>query len=178
MSTDQQVKPRSANQSITDESARPGTLKSKVGCDAIDEPWTNNAAGLSSDVSTYFSQRKRRTSPLCVQCSLPVMGFTFVFVQRFMSKSSGSARDLPLIRVSNATQRCDSSSANPAGARIRSSLDLFHFSASGAHDFSPALLLGAEECSELGRRRADDLDARGVHVALHVCRFQHLRQLS
>src|SRR3954454_5405900 len=72
MSTDQQVKPRCANQSITDESARPGTLKSKVGCDAIDEPWTNNAAGLPSDVPTYFSQRKRRTSPLCVQCSLPV----------------------------------------------------------------------------------------------------------
>src|SRR5436305_3349910 len=72
MSTDQQVKPRCANQSITDESARPGTLKSKVGCDAIDEPWTNNAAGLPSDVSTYFSQRKRRTSPFCVQCSLPV----------------------------------------------------------------------------------------------------------
>src|SRR5438128_9210348 len=83
MSTDQQVKPRCANQSITDESARPGTLKSKVGCDAIDEPWTNNAAGLPSDVPTYFSQRKRRTSPLCVQCSLPVTASLIVFSKRF-----------------------------------------------------------------------------------------------
>jgi hypothetical protein len=38
MSTHQHTKPRRANQSITDEWGRPGTVKSNVGCDAIDEP--------------------------------------------------------------------------------------------------------------------------------------------
>src|SRR3954469_19443108 len=72
MSTVQQTKPRRANQSITDESGRPGTVRSNVGCDAIDEPWTKSTAGLFSGVPTNFSHRKRRTSPLRVQCSTPV----------------------------------------------------------------------------------------------------------
>src|SRR5262245_42037021 len=76
MSTHQQTNPRSANQSITDESGRPGTVRSKVGCEAIDEPWTNRIAGLPSGVPVNFSQRNRRTSPsgvgLVVQCSTPV----------------------------------------------------------------------------------------------------------
>src|SRR5258706_15619250 len=76
MSTLQQTKPRWANQSITDESGRPGTVRSNVGCEAIDDPWTNRTAGLPSGVSTYFSQRNRRTSPPGVfffaQCSTPV----------------------------------------------------------------------------------------------------------
>src|SRR6266571_2351170 len=74
MSTHQHAKPRRANQSITDESARPGTERSNVGCDAIDEPCTNRTAGLPSGESRYFSQRKRRTSPLFVQCSRPGTG--------------------------------------------------------------------------------------------------------
>src|SRR6185436_18713805 len=76
MSTHQQTNPRLANQSITDESGRPGTVRSNVGCDAIDEPWTNSTAGLSAGEPTNFSQRKRRTSPsavgFVVQCSTPV----------------------------------------------------------------------------------------------------------
>jgi hypothetical protein len=74
MSTHQQTKPRCANQSITDESGRPGTSRSNVGCDAIDEPWTNSTAGLPSGDPTNFSHRNRRTSPLWVQCSTPVTG--------------------------------------------------------------------------------------------------------
>src|SRR5438105_4987757 len=72
MSTHQQTKPCFANQSITDESARPGTTRSNVGCDAIDEPCTNSTAGLSSGAPAYFSHRKSRTAPLCAQCSVPV----------------------------------------------------------------------------------------------------------
>src|SRR5437763_5198378 len=76
MSTLQHTNPRSANQSITEESGLPGTLRSKVGCDAIDEPCTKRIAGLPSGESTYFSQRKSRTSPsgvaFFVQCSTPV----------------------------------------------------------------------------------------------------------
>ena len=72
MSTHQQTKPRRANQSITDESARPGTDRSKVGCDAIDEPWTNSTAGFPVGAPTYFSHRNKRTSRLLAQCSAPV----------------------------------------------------------------------------------------------------------
>src|SRR5487761_2631018 len=74
MSTHQQAKPRRANQSITDESCRPGTCRSKVGCEAIDEPCTNRTTGLPSGEPTNFSHRNRRTSPLFVQCSIPRTG--------------------------------------------------------------------------------------------------------
>src|SRR5512132_2057378 len=72
MSTVQHTKPRFANQSIADESGRPGTVRSKVGCEAIDEPCTNSTAGLLSGEPTNFSHRNRRTSPLWGQCSTPV----------------------------------------------------------------------------------------------------------
>src|SRR6266702_2059830 len=93
MSTLQQAKPRRANQSITDESGRPGTVRSNVGCEAIDEPWTNRIAGLPSGESTYFSQRKSRTSPsgvrFDVQCSTPV---TFTLVIMMRSNEAGAER--------------------------------------------------------------------------------------
>src|ERR1700704_4852098 len=74
MSTLQQTNPRRANQSMTEESGLPGTYKSNVGCDAIDEPCTNRSAGLPSGEPTNFSHKKRRTLSLCVQCSTPVTG--------------------------------------------------------------------------------------------------------
>src|SRR5512135_3838343 len=74
MSTHQQAKPRRANQSITDESGRPGTCRSNVGCEAIDEPCTKSATGLPSGEPANFSHRNRRTSPLFVQCSTPSTG--------------------------------------------------------------------------------------------------------
>ena len=78
MSTHQQTNPRRANQSITEESGRPGTVRSNVGCEAIDEPWTNSTAGLPSGDPANFSHRKRRTPPssvaFVVQCSTPVTG--------------------------------------------------------------------------------------------------------
>jgi hypothetical protein len=60
MSTLQHAKPRRANQSMTDESGRPGTVRSNVGCDAIDEPCTNSTTGFPSGESTNFSHRKSR----------------------------------------------------------------------------------------------------------------------
>src|SRR6059058_2524638 len=58
MSTHQQTKPRRANQSMTDESARPGTVRSKVGCEAIDEPCTNSTAGLPSGADELLPQEE------------------------------------------------------------------------------------------------------------------------
>src|SRR6185437_3007000 len=74
MSTHQQANPRRANQSITDESGRPGTLRSNVGCDAIDEPCTNSTTGFPEGESTNFSHRKRRTPSFNVQCATPSTG--------------------------------------------------------------------------------------------------------
>src|SRR5229473_3673928 len=72
MSAHQQSKPRAANQSITELSGRPGTCRSKVGCDAMDEPCTNRMVPAGPEGSpAYFSNRNRRTSPFWVQCSSP-----------------------------------------------------------------------------------------------------------
>src|SRR5947207_903978 len=85
MSTHQQSKPRAANQSIAEESLRPGTCRSKVGCEAIEEPCTNRMvpAGPVGSLA-YFSHMNRRTSlPLLVQCSSPRMvavGETGLFI--------------------------------------------------------------------------------------------------
>src|SRR3954447_4427358 len=72
MSTHQVSYPCFAKYSIAELSGRPGTSRSKVGCDAIEEPCTNRmvpfvAAGLPA---TLF-QRKSLTSPFLVQCSVP-----------------------------------------------------------------------------------------------------------
>src|SRR6266850_348641 len=84
MSTDHVSKPRAANQSIAEESARPGTCRSKVGCEAMDEPCTNRMVPARPAGSpAYFSHRNRRTSPLLVQCSSPrmaVFGKTGLFI--------------------------------------------------------------------------------------------------
>src|SRR5205809_5091865 len=73
MSTHQQSKPRAANQSIAEESGRPGTCRSKVGCEAIEEPCTNRMVPAGPVGSpAYFSHMNSRTSlPLLVQCSSP-----------------------------------------------------------------------------------------------------------
>src|ERR1043165_1997945 len=94
MSTHQQTNPRRANQSIADESGRPGTVRSNVGCEAIEEPCTKSSAGLPSGAPTNFSQRKRRTSPSAVRfvaqwatpvtVSPAVVGAPLVAVASFM----------------------------------------------------------------------------------------------
>src|SRR5215204_7286434 len=71
MSTDQVSKPCAANQSIADEPGRPGTCRSNVGCEAMDEPCTNRMVPAFSGASDRFSHRNSLTSPLVVQCSSP-----------------------------------------------------------------------------------------------------------
>src|SRR6476620_8364969 len=141
MSTVQQTKPRCANQSMTDESGRPGTVRSNVGCEAIDEPWTNNSSGLSCGESTNFSQRKRRTSPLCAQCSTP---------STRASLEAGARLDGPI---------AGRAAAAAAGG-------LVNFRSGLANDFRPLVLLGARESPEFGGRRSDRLDAGLRHITL------------
>src|SRR6266850_5454393 len=71
-------KPCSTNHSIAEECARPGTCRSKVGCEAIDEPCTKRIVPRGLPVAGLF-QRNSLTSPLRVQCSLP-------FVMRRLSE--------------------------------------------------------------------------------------------
>src|SRR4029077_10447360 len=84
--------PRAANQSIAEESGRPGTCRSKVGCEAIEEPCTKRMVPFAAPEAGLF-QRKSLTSPaalfLVVQCSLPFMGRN---VADFVQESAGLER--------------------------------------------------------------------------------------
>src|SRR5215510_15930390 len=85
MSTHQVSKPRAAKKSIAENSLRPGTCRSKVGCEAIEEPCTNRMVPRVCAASpAYFSHRNSFTSlPLLVQCSSPRMaglGVTGLFI--------------------------------------------------------------------------------------------------
>src|SRR4051812_50102749 len=78
-------KPRSANHSIADECGRPGTCRSKVGCEAIEEPCTKRIVARGAPAAEGLCQRKSRTSPaavfLVVQCSLPVMAVFYARIR-------------------------------------------------------------------------------------------------
>ena len=71
MSTDQVSKPFDAKKSMAEASGMPGTARSKVGCEAIDEPCTNRIVPALSAAPVRFSHRNNRTSPFVVQCSCP-----------------------------------------------------------------------------------------------------------
>src|SRR5579872_1852594 len=82
MSTHQQSNPWRAKKSIADESGRPGTCKSNVGCEAIEEPCTNKMVPMLFDGSpAHFSHMNSVTPPsLVVQCSVPVIGWVISFI--------------------------------------------------------------------------------------------------
>src|SRR5256885_16416746 len=65
-------KPRSANHSITDECGRPGTCRSKVGCDAIDDPCTKRMVPRVA-LAAVFRPRNSLSSPFCVPGSVAVL---------------------------------------------------------------------------------------------------------
>src|SRR5262249_50855002 len=60
---------------MTEESARPGTCRSKVGCEAMDEPCTNKIlpAGPEGPPACLFHRNRRTSLPFSVQCSSPRM---------------------------------------------------------------------------------------------------------
>src|SRR5438046_9185022 len=65
--------PRSAKYSMADEFGRPGTCRSNVGCEAIDEPCTNRIVPFFPPPGARFSHRNRLASPFLVQCSCPLI---------------------------------------------------------------------------------------------------------
>src|SRR5687767_11805468 len=85
-------KPRSANHSIAEECGRPGTCRSKVGCEAIDEPCTNRIVPRGPPAAEGLCHRKSLISPFLVQYSVPfiVAGLRYVGeFPDFMQESGG-----------------------------------------------------------------------------------------
>src|ERR1700675_4636640 len=85
MSTHQQSKFCRAKKSITEESGRPGTCRSNVGCAAMDEPWTNRMGpAVCFGLPAHFSNRNSFARPsFVVQCSSPLIataGFVISFI--------------------------------------------------------------------------------------------------
>src|SRR6267378_3819866 len=86
-------KPRSANHSITEECGRPGTWRSKVGCEAIDEPCTKRIVPRVAPGGA-LRQRKSLTSPLRVQCSVPFIAVLYAHGTRAFQSVRGLVRIL------------------------------------------------------------------------------------
>src|SRR6185437_11366130 len=99
MSTHQQSNPWRAKKPMADESGRPGTCKSKVGCDAIEEPCTNRIVPIDLAGSpATFSHRKSFTPPsLPAQCSSPLTdtaeATVISFIRHLSKRSVFSARE-------------------------------------------------------------------------------------
>src|SRR5215210_3950676 len=93
-------KPRSANHSITEEFGLPGTCRSKVGCEAIDEPCTKRRVAFSAPAAEGLFQRKSLTSPLRVQCSVPFIAVGRPWRSRMVA-AYYSTRVIPLILCKN-----------------------------------------------------------------------------
>src|SRR5580658_1452794 len=92
MSTHQQSKFCRAKKSITDESGRPGTCKSNVGCAAIDEPCTNRIVpAVWFGSPAHFSNMNSLAPPsLVVQWSSPLIaaaGFVISFIVHLINES-------------------------------------------------------------------------------------------
>src|ERR1700674_4140198 len=75
MSTHQASYPRAAKKSIAEESGRPGTWRSNVGCEAMDDPCTNKIRPAGPEGSPAFLFHRNSFTPpfLVVQCSVPAL---------------------------------------------------------------------------------------------------------
>src|SRR6266487_5185336 len=109
MSTHHVSQPRAAKKSIDEESARPGTCRSKVGCEAMDEPCTNRILpeGPEGSPPCLFHRNRRTSLPLFVQCSSPrvtVAGETGLFI---VDSSSGSPPTLPIPAIPRVWESAD-----------------------------------------------------------------------
>src|SRR4029077_4341127 len=107
MSTHQQSKFCRAKKSITEESGRPGTCRSKVGCAAMDEPCTNRMVpAVVFGSPAHFSNRKSFTPPsLAVQCSSALMAAVAEVATSFILSPVGQRRRH--CERSEAIQCCD-----------------------------------------------------------------------
>src|SRR6266849_7972218 len=142
-------KPRAPNQSITEESGRPGTCRSKVGCEAIEEPCTKSTVPcFRAPAAGGFCQRNSRTPrapPLRVQCSFP--------------KSAGRA--------------ADATRFTPTPRKSRSLTPRAHATRGGTPVRAGSRTIEQQQLGRRARRSAErDLAAAAQHDA--VAAQQHL----
>src|SRR6516165_9166210 len=94
MSTHQVSYPRAAKKSMTEESGRPGTCRSNVGCEAMEDPCTNRIRPCGPEGSPVCLFHRNSFTPpsLVVQCSLPVMrsGLFMLMLSDLLSCHSGA----------------------------------------------------------------------------------------
>src|SRR5580704_7801717 len=106
MSTHQQSKFCRAKKSITEESGRPGTCKSNVGCAAIDEPWTNRMVpAVCFGSLAHFSNMNSFAPSLVVQCSSALIAAAVEVATSFILSPVGQRRRH--CERSEAIQCCD-----------------------------------------------------------------------
>src|SRR6267142_5985712 len=120
MSTHQVSYPSRAKQSMADESERPGTWRSNVGCEAMDEPCTNSTVPSGpGQAPADFSQRNRRPSWGCPFCA----GEMLTYANAFHHESRDPSRRRPDARRGVASSR-----AGPGRSALegRGRLDLRH----------------------------------------------------
>src|SRR4029453_3078194 len=135
MSTHQVSKPSAAKKSIAEESARPGTCRSKVGCEAMDEPCTNKILpeGPEGSPPCLFHRNKRTSLPFFVQCSSPgmtVAGETGLFI---VDSSSAPPASLPTPAISV----CGIGGPHRPQAKTETKPALFRLYVIGFDDFCP-----------------------------------------
>src|SRR5471030_266090 len=143
---------------MAEESGRPGTLRSNVGCDAIEDPCTKRIvpAGVVPAAGFLF-QRKSLTSPFFVQCSVPPVHST---AMRFsMWDTFFPVRgDSPMIRRAHPGRSAptqDYGSADCKSQRCSPQSTLL------AHPQCPITRPSCPECS----RGEEEVARRGARVA-------------
>src|SRR3970282_1433404 len=89
-------KPRAANHSMTEECGRPGTCRSKVGCEAMDEPCTKRIVPRGDDPGALaLRHRNSLMPPLLVQCSAPCMARKCTFAPALIGVLLCRIREYP-----------------------------------------------------------------------------------
>src|SRR5579864_876228 len=91
---------------MAEESGRPGTSRSKVGCEAMDEPCTNRIVPrVSAGLPAHLFHRNSFTSPLWAQCSRPARrGVAAKAEISLMDRSFVADREIPVARIERSAQ--------------------------------------------------------------------------
>src|SRR5258708_23585452 len=84
---------------MAEEFGRHRTLRSNVGCDAMEDPWTNRIGAFALAGSTaHLFHRNSLTSPLLVQCSAPASRWIVSFMDRSFFAMVAAPPYLPRMR--------------------------------------------------------------------------------
>src|SRR6516165_979703 len=154
---------------MADESARPGTCRSKVGCEAMDEPCTNKIlpAGPEGSPACLFHRNRRTSLPFSVQCSSPRMtaaGEMGLFIAELLVLDVSLCLFDHLVGESEQPIRHLEPRAGPIGFQPRS----FGLYSVGFDEAGPFVDLGLHKGAEFVRRHRHRRRALLLPCVLHV----------